>query len=96
MEIKELPAGSKIVFEEAHFENFGTITVVEGILDIVYFDGMTALVRMGKFPVLSATLVTDSCIIIGETDLKVSITEPISATYSRTKHVHWTDWSCWQ
>jgi len=88
-----LTAGTKIVFEKATADKFGTITVAEGVLDIVYFDGTTALVRMGKFPVLSAIVLTDSWVIIGETDLKVVI-EGVEDK-SRSRHRKWYDWSCW-
>lgn len=91
---KFLTAGTKIVFEKALVDKFGTITVVEGVLDIVYFDGTTALVKMGKFPIHSATVLTDSWVIIGDTDLKVVIEG--AEDKSRSRHRKWYDWSCWR
>ena len=91
---KFFAAGTEIYFENATPENFGAITVVEGVMDIVYFDNTTALVRMGKFPVLSAIAVTDCWIIIDETDLNITIN--LGEDKSRSRHTKWYDKSCWQ
>ena len=88
-----LPAGTKIIFEKATENDFGTVTVASGILEVVYFDKTTALVRMGKFPVLSARVLSDSWVVIGNTDLKVSISGSVDK--SRSRHRKWYDKSCW-
>lgn len=90
-----ISAGTEINFKNASAENFGSLTLVEGVLDIVYFDGTTALTRMGKFPVLSATAVTDATVIIDNTELEVSVENGIGIK-SGTNHTHWSEKSCWQ
>lgn len=92
-EEKFLIAGTKIAFEGATESNFGIITVVDGVLDIVYFDGTTAHVRMGKFPVISAIVISDARVIIGRTDLDVSIND--LQVKSRSKHTKWYERSGW-
>ena len=91
-EAKLIVSGTTIIFENANSENFGTITVAEGVLDIKYFDGTTALVRMGKFPIISAIAITDCWVIVGKTNLNVITT---LEDKSRSRHVKWYDKSCW-
>lgn len=88
-----LPAGTVIVFDGATADDFGVITVVEGVLEVVYFDASKALVRMGKFPVLSAEVIKDASVIIGSTSLDVVLST--SDTKSGTNHTHWSEKSCW-
>ncbi|MDX1300912.1 hypothetical protein [Photobacterium sp.] len=92
-EVKFLPAGTSIVFEGATEAKFGALTVVQGVLDITYYDGSTALVKMGKFPVLKAKLLVDSYIMIDKTELNVLIDSSIEK--SRSKHKKWYEKSCW-
>ncbi len=94
-EVQDLAAGTKIFFENVSEEIFGTVTVVDGVLDIVYFDGTSALVRMGKFPIRQAVVLIDSKVIIGKTDLRMVIEETNIEVKSGSNHTHWSEKSCW-
>ena len=93
-------AGTIITFEKANDQTFGSVTVVEGVFEIIYFDGTSSLVKMGKFPVLKATAVTDALVVLDKTELKVLITPPKKSQpeiidKSRSKTTKWYDRSGW-
>ncbi len=100
IELQQVKAGTTITFEKANAELFGSITIIEGVFDIVYFDGTSALVRMGKFPVLKVTAITDALVVVDKTKLNVLMaqatkSQPAVVDKSRSKTTKWYDRSGW-